>query len=390
MGCEIWLTAFWPTLAVLVVATLRNDRVDEGTVVFVFLLEILWMIVLGYIAKALSNSSDEETKLTNVKDAKAKEIDYQKMNEVKTTVKSSEYLDEEAIKRYKTAQIKKLKGKEELERKKKEWAKANENVNEFISKRSRLETCKDKPIWTSKKKYLNQVHEETEQLRIKTKEEIKKKYEIEADLKKLENNISTSKYKVEGTEGKDKVDALAKAFSRLRTVCHIEGTPDINELAVTASCLCRDLTDFEYQYEPYSINIFGNRFYFFSEEIMVFSNENELVGIFDKNALKCEVETTKTRYWGYEKEPTVYEDTEIIEDDVEGRSWLHTCKDGTPDLRYKYNPCSTYYTKEKFYLKCLLKLEICGWKINYNVSSHKICEYIENTIEYYKEKEEIL
>ena len=65
---------------------------------------------------------------------------------------------------------------------------------------------------------------------------------------------------------------------------------------------------------------------------------------------------------------------------MEHYTWLHICKDGTPDLRYKSNPRRYYNVKEKFYLTCLLILKICGCKFEYKVSSFDMCRQLEDSI----------
>ncbi len=91
----------------------------------------------------------------------------------------------------------------------------------------------------------------------------------------------------------------------------------------------------------------------------------------------------KSYYSIYSSKPKIYDDTKIITKDIPHNTWLHTCRDGSPDLRYSYNPMHTYYTQQEYYIECSFDLDICGCKLKYEISSFDNCEALEKAINAY-------
>ena len=55
---------------------------------------------------------------------------------------------------------------------------------------------------------------------------------------------------------------------------------------------------------------------------------------------------------------------------VENHTWRHTCKDGSPDLRYRDNPMITYYTTRTHTVPNMLSLELAEHHLKYEVDSY--------------------
>lgn len=74
-------------------------------------------------------------------------------------------------------------------------------------------------------------------------------------------------------------------------------------------------------------------------------------------------------------------DSKCVQAGIPRRTWLHTCKDGTPDLRYSYNPSSEYRIDNMAYGK--VQFEIAGLSALFYFSSYDAIDAIDNAAKQY-------
>lgn len=109
-----------------------------------------------------------------------------------------------------------------------------------------------------------------------------------------------------------------------------------------------DLMLFKYENEP--VILFWEQYYFclFSNVILVFDKLGVFATAIDSSALKVVVkrETTSVTVSNGTAGSNQYiaDDSKCISQGITRSTWLHTCRDGSPDLRYSYNPRLEYRT----------------------------------------------
>lgn len=384
MGCSTVLLAFFPVVVTLVVMTLEGEQVTESTIPFMFTIEVLWGIGLFCLSSMLLGSK-EETKEPDKKEAvDEREYDANAAAEISKTIKMSNEQNQTLTEEYRSIKVLRLRKAEEIGKKKENLNEIDKCINELVKEKDEILLAKKKPILMTKKKYLTLHQNEVEIIEKELEEKIRSKNHLGEEIQELEESILSGKFKI-GDVKKNFAGNLARAFAEVRSACYVEGEPSIKDWIVTANQMSKDLADIDYEENPFAMDLYNNRFYFFSNGIIVYAEKDELLGVFDLKCLKCELISTKKPYREWKKEPDIYPDTKIVEEDVQHYTWLHTCKDGTPDLRYKNNPRRYYTIKEKFYLTCVLKLEICGYELEYRVSSFDTCKQLEEIITGIKE-----
>lgn len=379
MGCSTVLLAFFPVVVTLVVMTLEGEQVTESTIPFMFAIEVLWAIGLFCLSSMLLRSK-EKTKEPDKKEAvDEREYDANAAVEISKTIKMSNEQNKTLTEEYRNIKILRLRKAEEIRRKKESLNEVDKCINELVKEKEEILLAKKKPILMTKKKYLTLHQNEVKIIEKELEEKIRSKNHLGEEIRELEQSTLSCKFKI-GDAKKNFAGNLARAFAKVRSACYVEGKPSMKDWAVTANQMSKDLADVDYKEEPFAIDLYSNRFYFFSNGIIVYEGKDELLGVFDLECLKCELVSAKKPYREWKKEPDVYPDTKIIEEDVEHYTWLHTCIDGTPDLRYKNNPRRYYTVKEKFYLTCMLKLRICSYESDYKISSYDACEQVNQVI----------
>ena len=379
MGCSTVLMAFFPVVVTLVVMTLEGEQVTESTIPFMFTIEVLWTIGLFCLPSMLLLGSKEKIKEEDKKEMVDERECDANAAEISKTIKMLNEQNKTLTEKYSNIKILRLRKAEEIKNKKENLNEIDKCINELVKEKEEILLAKKKPILMTKKKYLTLHQNEVEIIEKEIEEKIWSKNHLGEEIRELEQSMSSCKFKIGGAKGNFTGD-LMRAFAGVRSACYVEGKPSMKDWTVETDQMSKDLVDVDYKEEPLAIDLYNNRFYFFSNGIIVYTGKDELLRVFDLKCLKCELISTKKQYWEWKKEPDVYPDTKIIEEDVEHYTWLHICKDGTPDLRYKSNPRRYYNVKEKFYLTCLLILKICGCKFEYKVSSFDMCRQLEDTI----------
>ena len=108
----------------------------------------------------------------------------------------------------------------------------------------------------------------------------------------------------------------------------------------------KELDIFQYENEP--VVLFLRQYYFclFNHVILVFDSEGIFVNAMDSSAFRIEVRRVETDVFiengEFDEGECVAEDSKCIRQGQEEVTWLHTCRDGSPDLRYRRNPRVRY------------------------------------------------
>ena len=254
-----------------------------------------------------------------------------------------------------------------------------------------LSEGKGKPLFTSKKKWSLLKQPEIEALGYEIAELEEKCRETDNQILQMERQVDELKFNV-FDESNSAFEKLKAAFEKMKKSCKVSGTPDLVGSSISYSQREADLKYVNYKTAPYGLLLDNYRFYFFPNGIWVFEGDARLAGVYKPKALQGSFETKETvkqsYYSSYSRKPEVYDDTKIITKDIPHHTWLHTCRDGSPDLRYSHNPKRTYYTKQEYYVECSFDLDICGCKLKYVISSFDNCETLEKAIiDYAKIKE---
>lgn len=263
------------------------------------------------------------------------------------------------------------------------------NINKIIeSEKKQLHDIiegKEKPLFTSKKKWIllkhpviNSLEQEIVDLEEKCRVNGTQITQIDKQLDGLKFNIFD--------ETNDDFEKLKEAFEKVKKSCKVSGTPNLVNASISTAQKVSDLIYVNYKTDPYGLKLDNYRFYFFPNGIWVFEGDARLVGVYKPKALQGSFETKETEkqtYSTYLRKPEVYDDTKVITKDVPHHTWLYTRRDGLPDMRYSHNPIRTYYTKQEYYVECFFDLDICGCKLKYAISSFDNCEILEKAIKNY-------
>lgn len=345
---------------------------------------IIWWIILAFICWLIYECSKPASVSNN----------YQQQNRARSTssnVLSSEKmglpLSKSNLNKSLTSKYNaKIELKRDLENEVRELSdligKKKLEIEELNKKNIAIENYADKPLLMSKKKYMSKmlplINENTE--KVKALEE-----NIELMRKQIDEKqriASTMKFALY-EESNQEFEALKKAFDIFKKSCKIEGTMNIKGSEVSTYQRQNDLCFIEYRVPPYCISLGGSRFYIFPNSILVFEGEGKLIGIYMPKVMEAKFEHKENIKYSYRNYDEIAEDTKIITKDIPHTTWLHTCRDGSPDLRYSHNPKRTYYTQQEYYLECNFELVLCGYTLKYKVSSYDNCEILQKAIKKY-------
>lgn len=263
----------------------------------------------------------------------------------------------------------------------------DQEIGSIKSEQQKIRCCADKPLFISKEKYLAEKKDEIEEMdsSILQKEE-EQKY-ISFTISKKRQDIGSIKYKL-FDESNDAFEELKKAFEAIKSSCYIDGTSDIKKSAISAIQREADLKDLRYTVKPYGLMFEQYRFYIFPAGIWVFEGDGKLAGIYHPEALNCNFESIeKIKYPPDSPEgrrQNIYDDTKTIMKEIPHTTWLHIWRDGSPDMRFGYNPSRTYHIREEYYWECFFELDLCGCKLKYEVSSYDNCMMLEKAITDYR------
>ena len=149
-----------------------------------------------------------------------------------------------------------------------------------------------------------------------------------------------------------------------------------------------DLMLFRYENEP--IILFWEQYYFclFSNVILVFDKKDVFSTAIDPSALKVVInkETTSVTVSNGTAGSNQYiaDDSKCISQGITRSTWLHTCRDGSPDLRYSYNPRLEYRTDTYEYV--VIEFVIADKKVSFSASSGTVGDAFEKATPNYLRK----
>ncbi len=149
-----------------------------------------------------------------------------------------------------------------------------------------------------------------------------------------------------------------------------------------------DLMLFKYDNEP--IILFWDQYYFclFSNVIVVFDKLGVFSTAIDPSSLGIMVrrETTSVSVSNGNAASNQYvaEDSKCVSQGITRSTWLHTCRDGSPDLRYSYNPRLEYRTDTYEYVD--IEFTLGDKKIQFTASSSAAGDVFEKTVPKYVRK----
>lgn len=149
-----------------------------------------------------------------------------------------------------------------------------------------------------------------------------------------------------------------------------------------------ELMLFKFDNEP--IILLFESFYFclFSNVILVFDSKGVFSTAIDPSALniviKRETTLVTVRNGNAETNQYVAEDSKCISQGITRSTWLHTRVNGSPDLRYSYNPRLEYRTDTYEY--AVIKFVIVDKSISFSVSSNVVSDSFETITPQYTRK----
>ncbi len=174
----------------------------------------------------------------------------------------------------------------------------------------------------------------------------------------LHNEISKHKIKLLNEDG-NLLFLVKKAFTALYSSkkCIVEGY-ELKEIICDEKPM--DLDYFDYKYAPAILRI--NKFYYclFGNIILVFDVNGIFASAIDPTALSITVERISNDVWitnnTFPSHQFLDVDSKCVSQGTTRRTWTHTCRDGSPDLRYSYNPSIEYRTDKYEYGKVTLSI----------------------------------
>lgn len=132
-----------------------------------------------------------------------------------------------------------------------------------------------------------------------------------------------------------------------------------------------DLELFDYKYAPATFHLGGYYYCLFSNVILVFDVKGIFATAIDPTALAIKVERVRVDVWIRNNTLPTHQyidlDSKCIEQGQSRRTWAHTCRDGSPDLRYSYNPSIEYRIDKYEYGK--IAISVLDSQIQFALSS---------------------
>lgn len=149
-----------------------------------------------------------------------------------------------------------------------------------------------------------------------------------------------------------------------------------------------DLMLFSYENEP--VVVFFEQCYFclFSNVILIFDKSGVFSTAVDTSAMKVKIkrDTTAVTVSNGNAASNQYiaEDSKCVSRGTTRSTWLHTCRDGSPDLRYSYNPRLEYRTDTYEYVS--IEFIISDKKVAFTASSSAVGDAFEKVTPSYTRK----
>lgn len=217
------------------------------------------------------------------------------------------------------------------------------------------------------------------------------------ELEKLSNEYKLlcdviSKYKIELINEDKKIhDSLEQSFNHLLSSkkCLIPNSVlgISNHLISTKP---RELSLFNFKYNPIILRL--NSFYFclFSNVILVFDSNGTFSNAIDPSAMSIDIDLKRenVRYVNDERRGNVYTDidSKLIQRGYSTTRWTYSRNDGGPDLRYSHNPQITIRTDEYEYARVILCIN--EKSMMFDVSSEKAISAMQSLNSFYLKNQE--
>lgn len=132
-----------------------------------------------------------------------------------------------------------------------------------------------------------------------------------------------------------------------------------------------DLDLFDYKYPPAILRLGKYYYCLFSNVILVFDTNGIFATAIDPTALTIIIERVQVDIWISNNTLPSHQyidiDSKCVEQGQTRRTWMHTCRDGSPDLRYSYNPSIEYRTDKYEYGK--IAISVLDSKVQFSLSS---------------------
>lgn len=174
---------------------------------------------------------------------------------------------------------------------------------------------------------------------------------LKSESDKLHSEIAKHKIKLLNEDG-NLLFLVKKSFSALFSSkkCVLEGLS-------LKDFICEekpsDLEFFDYRYAPATLHIGTFYYCLFSNVILVFDAKGVFVTAVDPTALSLKIDRVKVDVWinnnTLPSHQYVDVDSKRVDKGATRQTWVHTCRDGSPDLRYSYNPRIEYRTDKYEY-----------------------------------------
>lgn len=147
----------------------------------------------------------------------------------------------------------------------------------------------------------------------------------------------------------ESVRALTNAIAQIEKSKKVKCSLDVHPLSEKArKKKPHDLNIFDYQFSPLILHFEKSTLCFFERCILVFDAQGRFRTALDPASFNIEIARSRCRVSVYSDKINSSEfvdtDSKCISKGNEVSSWAHTCRDGSPDLRYSYNPRLSYRT----------------------------------------------
>ncbi len=190
--------------------------------------------------------------------------------------------------------------------------------------------------------------------------------------------LTSRKVRILPIENKKIYSELQRAMSSLASAGSLRNNAEFKDYYHFSG----ELPFFKFPDTPLIFNT--TRFsYYVLPSVILKCHNNEFVSAYSPASLEVSLEEHTEQRYHYPKHEAIADDTDIIQLDAKRYSWLHTRMDGSPDLRYSYNPQTEYTVKEDHHKFAQLYITIAGEKNRFWVSSFTKAEQFKNAAEKY-------
>ena len=209
---------------------------------------------------------------------------------------------------------------------------------------------------------------------------------LKSESDELHNEIAKQKIKLLNEDG-NLLFLVKKSFTALLSSkkCVLEGYT-LKDLICEEKPV--DLELFDYKYAPAILHIDKYYYCLFSNVILVFDSNGIFSSAIDPSALSIKAERLTADVWINNNTLPAHQyidvDSKCIEQGTTRHTWVHTCRDGSPDLRYSYNPRIEYRTDKYEYGK--VAIAVLGTTVSFCLSSEVAIKALERVSREYIRK----